>query len=447
MNHIDLTVKQTQAIEILEAHGAGCVLEVYYGGAAGGGKSLLGCYWQLKNRLRYPGSRGLIGREVLKDLRATTLNTLFGVCNRIGLSDGQHYFYNQQTGIVSFYNGSEIVTRDLAASPSDPEFNRLGSLELTDAFIDEAPQITERCRDVVRSRIRYKLDEFNVKPKMLMCGNPSLNWPYRDFYDAQRTGQIKAWRAFVQALPADNPHLPAAYIESLKLLNDIDRERLMLGLWEYSADPQRLIDYDAVMDLPHNDFVEDNGKRYITADIATYGADLFVVTVWQGWRVMRVATMEKSDGKQILDLIKRLALEYRVPQSHIAFDSDGVGSFLGGFLGAAIRFKNNGTPVKTRRRDEQNYANLKTQCAFELAKRINDREMWVPDDALPRGIGDRLRDELLWIKRDKIDTDGKLYILPKEKVKEGLGRSPDIADTLLMRMVFELKPGIAIGGA
>lgn len=444
---IQLTAKQTKALGVLEDHRIGGVLEVYYGGAAGGGKSLLGCYWQVKNRLRYPGTRGLIGREVLKDLRASTLNTLFDMCWRLGLKEGHHFTYNQQTGIITFYNQSEIVTRDLAATPSDPEFNRLGSLELTDAFIDEAPQITERCRDVVRSRIRYKLTEYSLQPKMLMCGNPSLNWPYRDFYDADRAGTIVPWRAFIPALPAENPHLPTAYIESLKKMNDIDRERLLLGLWEYSADPQRLIEYDAIADLFTNDFVEDDGRRYITADIATYGADLFVVVVWSGWRVLEVITMEKSDGKQILDLIKATAQQYRVPQSKIAFDADGVGSFLGGFFAASVKFKNGGSPVKTRKKDNPNYANLKTQCYYELAKRVNDREMWVPLNTLPRGMEERLRQELLWVKRDKIDQDGKLTLLPKEKVKEGLGRSPDLADALMMRMVFDLKPAVALGGS
>jgi phage terminase large subunit len=444
---ISLTAKQAQAIDYLEDHQPGACLELYYGGAAGGGKGFLGCYWQIKNRLRYPATRGLIARKVLKDLRTTTLNTFFDVAYRMGLQDGAHYRYNQQTGIISFYNGSEIVTRDLAATPSDPDFNSLGSLELTDAFVDEAPEITERCRDVVRSRIRYKLDEYQLKPKMLLCGNPSLNWPFRDFYDADRRGTIEPWRRFLPALPADNPHLPKEYIESLKKLNMIDRERLMLGLWEYSSDPQRLIEYDAILDLFTNDFAEDDGKRYITADIATHGADLFVVTVWSGWRVLRVKTMEKSNGRQILDLIKMTAQEYKVPRSRIAFDSDGVGDFLGGFLGPAVNFKNGGSPIKTRRKDQPNYANLKTQCAFLLAEKVNAREIWVPEEALPYGMADRLRTELLWIKRDKIDTDGKLYLLRKEEVKEGLGRSPDLADTLIMRMIFDIKPAYATGGA
>jgi len=38
-----------------------------------------------------------------------------------------------------------------------------------------------------------------------------------------------------------------------------------------------------------------------------------------------------------------------------------------------------------------------------------------------------------------VDSDGKLRILGKDKVKEGLGRSPDFADAMMMRMVLELR--------
>ncbi|MEO6783565.1 MAG: hypothetical protein ABI196_22180 [Bradyrhizobium sp.] len=37
-----------------------------------------------------------------------------------------------------------------------------------------------------------------------------------------------------------------------------------------------------------------------------------------------------------------------------------------------------------------------------------------------------------------MDQDGKLKIVGKEEVKEALGRSPDTADTFVMRMYFEL---------
>lgn len=47
-----LTVKQTIALDFLEDK---VTEEVLFGGAAGPGKSALGCYWQLKQRMKYPG--------------------------------------------------------------------------------------------------------------------------------------------------------------------------------------------------------------------------------------------------------------------------------------------------------------------------------------------------------------------------------------------------------
>lgn len=40
------------------------------------------------------------------------------------------------------------------------------------------------------------------------------------------------------------------------------------------------------------------------------------------------------------------------------------------------------------------------------------------------------------VKRDKIDSDGKLQIISKETVKASIGRSPDYSDALMMRMYF-----------
>ena len=49
--------------------------------------------------------------------------------------------------------------------------------------------------------------------------------------------------------------------------------------------------------------------------------------------------------------------------------------------------------------------------------------------------------EALKGKQGKLDADkdGKLAVMPKDKVKDKLGRSPDISDMLMMRMHFELR--------
>ena len=86
---------------------------ILYGGAAGGGKTMLGCTWQIIRRLKYPGTRSLIGRAKLDTLKKTTIATFMEVANNIGLIPGQDFIYNQQSHIIKFMNGSEIILADL----------------------------------------------------------------------------------------------------------------------------------------------------------------------------------------------------------------------------------------------------------------------------------------------------------------------------------------------
>ena len=64
-----LNLKQTLALDFLEDK---VTTELLYGGAAGGGKSILGCYFLTKNALRYPESRWVMGRANMKTLKETT---------------------------------------------------------------------------------------------------------------------------------------------------------------------------------------------------------------------------------------------------------------------------------------------------------------------------------------------------------------------------------------
>ena len=59
---INPTKKQDEAWSYLEDE---VTTELLLGGGAGGGKSRTICEWEIKCALRYPGSRGLLGRSVL----------------------------------------------------------------------------------------------------------------------------------------------------------------------------------------------------------------------------------------------------------------------------------------------------------------------------------------------------------------------------------------------
>ena len=73
-----------------------------FGGAAGGGKSLLGCIFEITRRLDYSETRGFIGRKVRQDLMKSTFKTFTQVYNKIAFPRIGVMKYNGQTDTVFF---------------------------------------------------------------------------------------------------------------------------------------------------------------------------------------------------------------------------------------------------------------------------------------------------------------------------------------------------------
>lgn len=430
---MELSIKQTIALDLLEDKTTN---EVLFGGGAGGGKTALGCYWQLKQRLKYPNTRGLIGRAVLKTLKETTLVSLFQVAKMQGLTAGLHYKYNGQMSQIELFNGSVILLKDLYAYPSDPNFDELGSLEITDAFIDEANQIEDKARNIIKSRIRYQLDENDLVPKILYTCNPAKNWTYQEFYKPQLDGTISDNKRFIASLIDDNPFISKHYKQNLLTLDQVSKERLLFGNWEYSNDPSTLIDYDKILDAFSSSFVP-TGPHYITCDVARFGNDSTVIGVWDGYRVK----LHQYKGKSVVevaDIIKSFQIENQVPTSHICIDEDGVGGGCVDLIRGCKGFVNNSSPLENPiTRQKENFDNLKSQCYYKLAEMINDSKLYINASGTMK---EKIIEELEQVKQKSVDNDGKKGIIPKDKVKALIGRSPDFSDALAMRMIFEYTP-------
>jgi len=422
---LELLSKQNNAVYYLKDK---TTTEILFGGAAGGGKSALGCLWLIEGCLNYPGTRWLMGRSKLKALKETTLNTFFELSNELGIT--QQWVYNSQSGIIQFTNGSQIILKDLFLYPSDPNFDSLGSLDITGAFIDECNQVVYKAWQVVKSRIRYKLKEFDLIPKIFGSCNPAKNWTYKQFYRPSKNGDIAEYRKFIQSLPKDNPHLPQSYIESLNQLDEVSRQRLLLGNWEYDDDKAALISYDAIMDYWNGQHVEEVGSSYLTIDVARKGKDKTVYRVWKGFTIIKRVQLGKSLINEVVDQAKELQREYKITNSNTIADEDGVGGGVVDYLGCQ-GFINNSKPALG-----ENYDNLKSQCSIKMAKRIEAREVTeVCNDA---SVIDLVSEEMEQIKLKDIDKDGKLGLMPKDKIKALIGRSPDDWDSIMMREYFEL---------
>lgn len=424
---MNLLPKQNNAIYYLKDS---VTTELLYGGAAGGGKSALGCLWATELCQSYPGIRGAIGRSKLKTLKETTLNTFFELASKLHYSD--QFDYNETKGLIKWNNGSEILLKDLFRYPSDPEFDSLGSLEISFAFIDECNQVVKKAKDILKSRIRYKLTEFDRIPKILMTCNPSKNWVYKEFYEPWRSSSLPDYRKFIQALPNDNPHLHPSYIESLNTLDKDSKERLLHGNWEYDDDPTALCLYDAILAIYGKNSVSKEGK-YITADIARLGSDKAVIAVWFGWEIVELIEIDKSRTTEIQNIINSLCLKYSISKANVIADEDGVG---GGVVdNCRIKGFLNGSSAL----NGENYFNLQSQCCYKLVERINKFGVNISAD-LTGDQKDTIAEELSWLKSYNADSDGKLRILPKSEIKQHIGHSPDYRDTIMMREWFDLQP-------
>ena len=312
-----------------------------------------------------------MGRSKLSSLKGTTLKTFFEICSSWGLNEN-HYKYNGHSNEIHFYNGSEIILKDLFYYPSDPLFDSLGSLEISGAFIDEVNQVTETAKNIVSSRIRYKLDEFNIIPKMFMSCNPARGWVYDEFYKKNKENKMESYRKFIHALATDNPHISEHYIENLHKLPEIQKKRLLYGQWEYE-EKDAIIDYDAIVDIFKDyNFTEEIDKRkvYISCDVARKGKDKAVIFVWYGFNIIDSYTLNISLTNEIVDLINRLKDKYQINNRNVVVDGDGVGGGVVDYLRGCVDFVNNSKALRG-----ENYQNLKTQCYFKLAEKINEGEV------------------------------------------------------------------------
>jgi len=419
--------KQKRALDALSV--VNKVDEVIYGGAAGGGKSMLGCAWQIMRRIKYPGSRGLIGRAKLKRLKETTLETFFEVAKRdFKLETDKHYSLNNQSNVITFYNGSKIFLKDLFTYPSDPNFDSLGSLEITDAFVDEVVEIDYTAWNVLRSRTRFMISD-ELRPAVLGTCNPKKGWVYNEFYKPSTQGKLRSNRAFIQSLPTDNPHLPPSYIETLRSLPEQQRKRLLEGNWDYDDSIDRLFDYDDLLRMFRNEKVGDG--KYITADVARFGKDSTVIGVWEGCSLVDIVEMKTSSVDETVRAIKNEVQKHGVTLSNVIVDEDGIGGGVvdylkcRGFVGGSKVVKN------------KMAKNLRAECYFKLAEFVEQNKITI----LVKSKQEEIVKELDSTRRKDPELDNKLQVISKDEIKRmNGGNSPDYADMIMMRMYLELKP-------
>ena len=430
---INFTPQPKQEI-IFKVFGVDRYLEILYGGAAGSGKSYIVWALMVLKAIENPGIRIGFARQTLVQIKKTSMTTFNEVISNFGLED--YYTYNENKGLITFNNGSVIQFFELRYLPTDSEYDRFGGALLTFGVIEEANGVESKGKEIFSSRLgRWKNDQYNIPAHLFMTTNPGTNFVYHDFYKPFTDGTLAKHRLFIPATIADNKKIGKRYADSLsKRLGKKASARLLAGDWNFDDDKERLFKYEQLANLfnytpeYHINVLKSNETEYLSADIA-FTSDKTRIVHWKGNNIIKVYDYNGEEpDKYLIELSHTL----NIKQENIVYDSDGVGKYIKGKLPRAKAFINNG-------KSTENFENLKAECYFKLADEIDNIKIF--DETYKEEI----IQELYEFKSKPLSSmENKLGVISKDEIKKQIGRSPDTADAIFIKMSYYIKPKATI---
>jgi hypothetical protein len=393
---------------------------------------------------KYPGIRIGLGRKELTRLKQTTVTSLLREAHKMLNVTSASFKYQDQKGLITYTNGSSIQLIDLARQPSDPDYDTLGSLNLTHVLIDEGGEIVKKAKDVLGSRKnRFLNAEYHIVGKTVITGNPSQNFTREEYYDPYikagagnyqkwAVGDVEidgrlvtAYRAFIKALPTDNPFLPQNYIEVLKQLPTQERKRLYEGNWDY-IDQDDMLFTSLLIDRAMTGELS-TGSKYIGVDVADKGKDKTVATYMENGIIREQKELEvNTTGETAISNSTALALIKFAQQRgfddnmarQIAIEGNGVGVGVRDFMRNKGWFITEYTATASSR--SQGFYNFFKHLDEGKTKIFNELET----------IGE-LRKQLMAMTYE-FKENLEPSVIQKKKLKEILGYSPDEADSAMI---------------
>lgn len=433
-----------------------------YGGAAGGGKSHTIATFLLFQSCAIPGLRSFITRKELKQLRNSTVVTFNNLKSIYNLPD-DIFNFNATEGIIKFYNGSEILLLATAYEPTDPLYDRFGSMEFSYGWHEEAQETPHKAYSVLKIRIGrqfhlYSQIGYSIN-KQFITLNPKKNWVYNLFYVPWKDGNLKSDRMFIRALAHENPFSTPEYLQELDELEDpILKARLRDGEWEYEERIDALFLHDNIMRMFDGNSTRDSNSYYITCDPARKGKDEAIIYVWRGYTIIEVHIAAKCKTTEIEDRIGQIQKKYKIPNQNVIIDSNGLGGGVNDHIEDSFEYVGSTLPIVTFRGNKSERSNKDNESMF---KSLRDQCYWTASDKCNAGIpifatnliiekfGDYTKSYTRTMIRDEIkaelevvakinkEEDKKIRVTPKYVIQDTIGKSPNFSDCFIMRFVTD----------
>ena len=403
-----------------------------FGGSMGSGKTRSLCEDINALMTEFPGNRGLIIRKVLADFKLTTYVTLVEKTLAPYLSAGlikekkaDRYF--------EYWNKSRLYYGGLDASSENKERSKYFSGEYGAIAADEGRELEEKDFKELSTRLRHRLPDGKFPPYFfLLASNPSQNWLKKLFILRPESGY-----KFYPALPKDNIHNPADYVDHLRDLFKNDEKLLQAyveGNWDSVVSIDDLIgmaDLQPVIEvIGTGPKISPFAPRLTSVDPARFGDDSTVIYDFAGNKVVK---QEKYGKKDLMETVGRVTYHVDTNHStHVILDPIGMEG-----LGDRLReiFKETEKKVlvtdcdfREHSSDKSKWVNVRAEVYMYFRKMVINKQCRVPDDLILHGQACSIKYKFVGGGKYGFRTQ----IEPKADIKKRLGGSPDELDSYVM---------------
>jgi len=389
--------------------------EILYAGTAGTGKTYATALFVLMVCNDYKKSRVGVFRKNLTTARKTVWHTYIKAAEELGVK------YTPVKGNepkITLSSGSTIEFFELDQS-KDPDFNKVKGLELSFAHIDEANEVEEKGKNILLTRIG-RWNSNGVPAWILMTCNPAQGWVRDNFREPANAGTLDSRKAFIQS---DARELPEKYAEILKSLPEAEYQRFVLNNWDYSDDPNQLIKYEHIKRNLHEGDI--TRATSLGIDVAREGNDQTVFAFSSDTGIEYIETFDQQDTITTAKLVEERLEMYTIGYQDTSVDVIGVGGGVVDYLhdkGLYVNAYNSGLRP-TKELETMFFKNLRAESYWDL--RIN-----LENDTIKILDNKELIKELLSIKY--FVKEKHIQIEAKEQIKKRIGRSPDLADAVVI---------------
>lgn len=229
------------------------------------------------------------------------------------------------------------------------------------------------------------------------------------------------------------------YLGNLASQSEAERAKLLDGNWKVKTGGKELVSRETMLKMVDR-YPQTNGRRAVTADVAMKGEDNMVIIAWDGFHIIDVVVVKRSNGRQVIEAINAMMQKWHISSENVVYDGNNMGGYIDGFIIGAKEFLNNAPP-----KNNEYYINLKSQCADKWANRMNgifpnnkeqisySIDIRVADRIIDgKSVIDHLLDERRAIRFAESSYDGKTALIKKSEMKNIIGHSPDFIEAMFM---------------